>query len=106
METASLRGKAMSLDKTQLLQFLQAIEQGQISLTRLTHDHDVYNGIVRYRCSNDWQIAIFVDCGEWDYVDEIITAAGDVVDFDRLYTLGLTDYEPSEAAIINYYGIE
>jgi hypothetical protein len=73
-----------SITEKELLQFLQEVEEGTISLHPESDPQDIYAGNVTYTASNGWRITIFNDCNEWDYVDKAITADGRSVDFDSI----------------------
>jgi len=73
-----------SITEKELLQFLQEVEEGTISLHPEFHPQDIYAGNVTYTATNGWRITIFNDCNEWDYVDKAITADGRSVDFDSI----------------------
>ena len=94
------------LTKDDLLRFLREIEKGQITLTPLQDPQDVYAGVVPYRASNGWQIEIFNDANEWDYVEKVVTASG------RQYNYGdfegdreVEFYEPTVEVAWKQYGI-
>lgn len=57
-----------------------------------------YNGIVEYQCSNGWRLAVFWDCGEWDYFEWIETSDGRRVTYAELDAAGsyLADYHPAD----------
>lgn len=93
----------MRTTKEAIKEFLVGIEQGLITLMPLTDPKFAYNSIMRYRCSNGWQIGVFVDCEYWDYIDSVITSTGEVIDFDALDAMGFSDYEPSECVIQKMY---
>jgi hypothetical protein len=92
----------------ELNDFLRAIESGEILLTTPRSPMEVYSGNMTYRASNGWEIVIFNDSGEWDYVDSISTADGRVYRFEDMDGdyLELEDYEPPEEVIEQRYGFQ
>jgi hypothetical protein len=93
----------MSTTKEQINQFLAEIETGVITLMPMTDPKKAYHSIMGYRCSNGWQLTVFVDCDYWDYIDSITTDTGEEIGFDALDAMGFSDYEPSEAVIQKTY---
>lgn len=69
------------------LEFLRAIERGEITLVAERCPQDVYAGNVGYKASNGWTIVVFNDCNEWDYPDCIELPGRPSVGF-WLYTDG------------------
>ncbi len=63
------------LSEQQLLNLLRDIEQGEVGLTldRLASAAalEVENGIYYFNTSDKWQIAVFVDCGKFDYIEHM-----------------------------------
>lgn len=70
--------------------FLQQVERGEVVLeVSGKRPEEVYAGNVAYEANNGWFIVVFNDCNEWDYIDHILDAEGNVADFDEI----LADYE-------------
>ncbi len=71
----------------QLLRLLQDIEHGRVSLTldRLASAAalEVENGVYYFNTSRKWQIAVFVDCGRFDYI-EFLRHGGTQIDHHQL----------------------
>lgn len=67
-----------------LLEVLEAIDAGTESVIFNGDDAvDRWCDDVPYRTEpSGWQIVVFFDCGDWDYVDRAITPDGYVLDFD------------------------
>lgn len=59
-----------------VLEFLYAIERGEIALVAEKCPQDVYAGNVGYVAANGWTVVVFNDCNEWDYVESIILSDG------------------------------
>jgi len=94
------------LSEAEVMNFLIAVEDGEISLCPELDPQDVYAGNVPYAASNGWHITIFNDANEWDYIDEIRTPDGREVDFDDLEQMPLIrDYSPSDEIAWKKYGI-
>ena len=90
----------------EIISFLKAIEDGLVSLVPERDPQEVYAGNVCYAASNGWQITIFTDANEWDYIDNIRTSNGRTFDFDELdQMLMIRDYEPTEDIAWSRYGI-
>lgn len=70
----------MSTTPNEVMAFLEAIERGEITLTPERCPQDAYCGNVLYRASNGWQLVVFNDCNEWDYVSEVILEDGTRID--------------------------
>jgi hypothetical protein len=62
------------------MEFLHAIERGEITLTPERCPQDVYAGNVAYKASNGWTVVVFNDCNHWDYVSEIVLSDGSRID--------------------------
>ncbi len=84
------------------LAFLRAIESGEVTLISRWGDPAAQNGPFPYDASNGWEIWVFNDVGEWDYVDEIRAPDGRYTGFDQ--SLAIEHYEPSPEVIERAYG--
>ena len=94
------------ISESRVIQFLDAIEQGDISLQPDGDPQDIYAGNVTYTASNGWRIVIFNDANEWDYIDSIATSDGQALDFDEIEQMPtVTRYKPSSEIAWNRYGI-
>jgi len=97
---------AGTLSEQEIWQFLRGIEEGTITLVPQAEPQAVYAGNVVYRASNGWEIWVFNDCNEWDYIEAIDTADGRSIGFDGLDALSsLMDYQPSEEVAWSRYRI-
>ena len=84
------------ISETEVLDFLTAIERGEVVLTPESDPQDVYAGNVTYHADTGWTIVVFNDANEWDYIDSITTADGLQVDFDELDAMPrIRNYEVS-----------
>jgi hypothetical protein len=63
-----------------VMEFLHAIERGEITIVPERSPQDGYCGGVLYVASNGWKLVIFNDCNEWDYVSEVILDDGTRID--------------------------
>lgn len=92
------------ISESEVLDFLQAIEQGSITLTPQEDPQEVYAGDVTYSASNGWEITVFNDCNEWDYIDSIRASDGRTIGFTELGDMpGLRDALPTgEVAWMRY----
>ena len=97
---------AGTLSEQEIWQFLRGIEAGTVTLVPHAEPQAVYAGNVVYRASNGWDIWVFNDCNEWDYIEAIDTADGRSIGFDGLDAISsLADYRPSEEVAWSRYRI-
>lgn len=96
-----------AIGKEEILLFLGAIESGEVVLIPRVEPQFVYAGIVVYDASNGWQIAVFNDANEWDYIEWIVADDGRWVEF-----FGISEedgapvsYTPSNEIAWRRYGI-
>ena len=59
--------------------FIEAIERREITLEAEGSLAVVYAGNCYYQASNGWQLVVFNDCGEFDYIDSITTDDGRMI---------------------------
>lgn len=94
------------LNEKIILKFLKDIENGDVILetkSRIFYD----SGSLVYYASNGWQIQIFWDCGNWDYIQSI-QKGGKVLDFWQIqkYYKQVYNYKPSEKVAKERYKYE
>jgi hypothetical protein len=91
------------LTEKEVLDVLLAVERGEVTIPReeAIAAEEAYCGNVTYHLSNGWVFTIFNDCGEWDYIDEVVAADGRSLSFDDIS--GGTPYEPTGAAMPHLY---
>lgn len=80
------------------LQVLAQIEACAISIdTDGATWAEVYDGLVTFLAGNGWRFTVYLDAGDWDYFDKIISADGTVLDFDWISdnSVELYHYSPS-----------
>jgi len=96
-----------AISEAEALAFLRAIESGEIPLTPSENPQSVYAGNVHYTASNGWQITIFNDANEWDYIEEIKAPDGRKVAYDDMFHSmpALENYELSDETAWLRYGI-
>lgn len=58
------------------LAVLEAVCRGEVTATPRETPKEIYAGDVVYDLSNGWQVIVFNDCGEWDYVDSMTSPDG------------------------------
>lgn len=89
---------AKQLSEAGVLEFLRAIEDGSITLTPTICPQDIYAGDVTYSASNGWTLVIFNDCNVWDYMAQIETPDGRVLDFDTMENTmpRVKEYRPTD----------
>lgn len=87
----------MKIPENDVIKFLANIESGTVRLEPQHEPQSVYAGNVSYKASNGWEIVIFDDANEWDYIDFIRTSDGREIDFDELELMPqVNNYEPSD----------
>lgn len=75
-------------EELKILEVLEKIHESKLSvLPREVIPITNFFGDVDYTISNGWTITIFVDGGEFDYVDNVVTDDGTVFDFDDIWKL-------------------
>ena len=66
--------------------FLEKVMSGEIKLeVNGLSPKEVYCGAARYKASNSWSVIVFNDCGEFDYIQDIVDEKGRFIDYDHLY---------------------
>lgn len=94
------------ISEDDLLEFLKAIESGDITLKPEDDPQDVYAGRIRYTASNGWRMVVFNDANEWDYIEAVEAPDGRALDFCGIDTMSTARcYEPSGDASWTRYGI-
>jgi hypothetical protein len=95
------------ITEEELLRFLHALEEGEVSLQPEEEPQHVYAGNVSYLASNGWRIVIFNDCNTWDYIDAVRAPDGRSLDFDDIDdTMPMArEYMPSDEMAWRRYGI-
>lgn len=92
-----------------VLEFLQAIERGDITIERLGKDSRFYDdvafffGDVSYCASNGWLLTVFFDCGCWDFITEIESDTGEKMKY-CLDSVVFNNYRPKIAVRRDVYG--
>ena len=96
-----------SVTEAEVLDFLHSVERGEVSLAPTHEPQEDYAGIVSYKASNGWEITVFNDANEWDYVEQLRTADGRECDYDDIYAhMPQVDaYRPAEEAAWSRYRI-
>lgn len=94
----------MSISEKEILDVLEKIETGKLNLEKVDNQGDIYSGNIVFDISNGWEITIFKDANNWDYIDNIKTHKGESIDFEILE--GLTEiknYYPPKEVCLNIY---
>ena len=71
-----------TLTSAEVLAVLRAIDRREVTLTADRPPADIYAGDCAYRASNGWTLVVFIDCGDWDYLDHATAPDGREWDFD------------------------
>jgi len=95
------------ISEAEMMDFLRAVEEGSVSLRPEFSPQDIYAGDVPYVASNGWQIKIFNDCNEWDYIEAVTAPDGRSLDFDTIDNDMplIREYDPSDEVAWRRYGI-
>jgi len=96
---------ATNVTESEILSFLCSVESGDVILIPLQEPQNVFAGPVDYIASNGWNITIYNDCNEWDYIEHIQTADGRKCDYDDIFEAmpAVDSYQPpSEVAWTRY----
>lgn len=94
----------MNIGESEILKVLLDIETGQLGLEPVDTQFETYSGNVVYDITNGWQITIFKDANNWDYIDNIKTRDGENIDFDKLDCLqSIKNYYPTKEACLKIY---
>lgn len=89
-----------------ILNFLNQIEIGEIQITPTQNPRNIYAGNVIYKANNGWEITIFNDANEWDYIDNIKMSDEILIDFDALdKMIKVRNYEPKQTVVKEVYKI-
>lgn len=95
------------LERTQLHHdvqaFLDNIACGDVALSATGGRSSWYDGIMVYDADNGWQIAIFWDASDWDYVEWVKTDDGRVLLWGDMSD-ELQNYRPDPAVVSEAYG--
>lgn len=116
------------LTGSECLEFLRAIERGEVTLQfdadawaraagwesyaarcrerpdPVVCPDDVWAGNCFYAASNGWKLVVFNDCGSWDYVDRVTAPDGRQADFDQIIHF-IEGYTPSDEVARRCFGI-
>lgn len=71
--------ETLRLPENEAQAFIEAIEKREITLTATIPPDQVYAGNCWYKASNGWELIVFNDCGQFDYIDSITTNDGRVI---------------------------
>lgn len=97
----------MSLKESEILEVLKDIETGKLTLKLIENHHAISSGNVVYTVSNGWQITIFKDADNWDYIDNIKTCDGRTIGFNKLDSLPeIKNYYPPKQACLAIYEMD
>lgn len=98
---------APAISHKEIWDFLQAIEDGDVTLSPEGDPQDIYSAAIVYHGSNAWKIVIFNDCNQWDYIEEIVTADGRRMNYDEIFEAHpcIDKYFPSAEISWSRYGI-
>jgi hypothetical protein len=94
------------ITEQEIYNFLQEIESGSVILSPRQEPQGVYACYGKYDASNGWEITIYSDANEWDYIDEIRTGDGREIEYSSMAGMPRIDgYRPSKEMSWDAYGI-
>ncbi len=95
---------AGKLTEPEVLAVLRAIEQGEIKL-KAKEGTIPFAGNCGYLADNGWKLEVFVDCGDWDYLDWAKAPDGREIHFEDFECAGeLFNYGPDAKIARTAYG--
>jgi hypothetical protein len=59
---------------------LKQIDAGAVKVFLAHRSQDTYCNNVDYVTDNGWKFTVFIDCGEWDYINQIESPSKDSID--------------------------
>ena len=79
---------------------LRSIERGEICLSKILPEKswgflEDHYGVVKFISTDGWGLAVFFDCGEWDYFEWFIDPGGSELQFEE-FSEALKGYRPSK----------
>jgi hypothetical protein len=91
-----------------VLEVLRAIERGEVHVLNPLCDLPDCHG--EFRLSNGWEISVFIDAGDWDYVEWARSPQGaewscEAYDDEKIWPSELREFRPSDRSITHNYGI-
>lgn len=91
----------------EVLDFLNGIDSGSVVLYASKEPQFVFSGTVAYKASNGWEIEIFNDANEWDYIERITTPNGISLSYSDIQTHFpiVAKYRPTELIAWKRYRI-
>ena len=90
----------MRITPEEIMEFLNDVESGKITLQTNQDPISEWCGDVRYQASNGWEITVYNDCCEWDYIDNIETDDGRKLDMNDVWEEEdyqcVVEYDPAD----------
>jgi hypothetical protein len=88
---------------------LLAIERGEVGLRQApaADEFGRFTGDTEYETSNGWRLTVFIDCGEWDYLNSVTSPHGARADVDAI-DAAMPDsatYRPSRECAAAAWGV-
>lgn len=74
-------------DELRVLEVLERVHRGDLIVAPTETVYENFFGDVTYAVSNGWSIVVFIDGGEFDYIDNVMTNDETVFDFDEMWKL-------------------
>jgi hypothetical protein len=81
-ECRGFRGDEIMAREERIAAVLNAADRGDVGISYGPWDHgDRFCADLEYKLSNGWTVVVFNDCGDWDYIDSVITDTGERFEF-------------------------
>ncbi len=94
------------MEETFFLTMLDEIEKRILTIKPQTIIEKGHSGNIIYKVSNGWKIIVFLDCGEFDYIDSFISPTGEETDPFKIESFNmLRNYNPPAYAQMAYYKV-
>ena len=76
----------MTNDLEDLVSIIKKIANGQVKMFVVGEYQfqDAYSGNILFK-AGDWEITIFCDCGDYDYIDNAKSPSGKVYEYEDIY---------------------
>lgn len=83
---AARRARGMTPLEMEAKAAMDAVCRGEATAWARPTPDEVFAGNVHFHLSNGWQVIVFNDCDEWDYIDQIIAPDGRTIDIPEPVT--------------------
>lgn len=98
-----------ALTEDEILAVLRAIERREVTFpaSEIEAAGDWFSGDFTFHASNGWELTVFDDCDEWDYLDSVRAPDGREVDFDQIWNHmpRVRDFQPNADTVKAIWGL-